>query len=325
MQLVRRTLLCGGFAFGAAGFASAKEPESVPQPLQDEPSRAELFAKVEAAAANDDPATTQSGTQYFNLYGPFLFPNDAIYDVVEQKERANSLFGIDISHYTPNTFPIEDLYRRQVRFVYMKTTQGTGYFDPKFASFYKRVQDLPAGRKIHPGAYHFLSSTESGAAQARNFLKVLSANGALPDGRLRATDMPPVVDLEWDIAVKNGPDRWSGKPAKEILRETKAFLDEVQRGAGRKPMIYTARAWWRERIGTDDLGPLAGYPLWLADYSRTSRASEKPPGLAGAPWTLWQFTEKATMALGFSGGFDANVYKGSTDEFYTALGVARFA
>jgi lysozyme len=295
--------------------------------LTDDLSRQDLFAEIREADVAADSSGTTASAQYFNLYGPFRFPNDVDFDTALNEPRKDSLFGVDISHYTNSAFPIEQLRTRKIRFLYMKATQGTGSLDSKFAGFWSRAGKLPKGSEVHRGAYHFLSSGDPrvpaedwGRAQAATFIKVIKANGGL-----LPTDMPPVVDLEWDKASKDGPDRWQGRKPAEIIAMTKAYLTAVETGLHRTPMIYTARSWWRERIGSEtEFAALSTYPLWLADYSKTSRASEVPTTINGVRWALWQYTEAATMAIGFNGAFDANIFKGKTDAFYTSLGVAEF-
>ncbi|MCK4120447.1 glycoside hydrolase family 25 protein [Ralstonia nicotianae] len=295
--------------------------------LSNELSRGDLFALIRQADAVADPKGAEQAVQYFNLYGPFRFPNDVEVDAVEMKPRQDSLFGVDVSHYTSFAFPIEQLHAKKVRFVYIKATQGADYLDPKFSNFWSRAGKLPKGSQVHRGAYHFLSSgdpsvsaKEWGKAQAATFVKVIKANGGL-----LPTDMPPVVDLEWDKAKRDAPDRWAKREPTEIIEMVSVFLFAVEAELHRKPMIYTARAWWRERIGSESLfGALSSYPLWLADYSKSSRASEVPNSINGARWALWQYTETATMAIGFKAPFDANIFKGKTDAFYSLLGVAEF-
>jgi lysozyme len=295
--------------------------------LTDDLSRQDLFAEVRAGAVAEDPQSEQEAITFFNLWGPFRFPNDVDYDIALQKAREDSLFGVDISHYTPVDFPIEQLHKRKVLFVYMKATQGTGSLDKKFANFWSRAGKLPKGSEVHRGAYHFLSSgdpgvpaAEWGATQAATFIKVVKANGGL-----LPTDMPPVVDLEWDKASKDGPDRWKNRSPDEIIAMLKAFLAQVKAQLNRTPMIYTARSWWRGQMKSESrMAVLSGYPLWGADYSKTSRASEVPTKINGVPWALWQYTEGATMAIGFNKPFDANIFKGKTEDFYTTLGVAKF-
>jgi lysozyme len=206
----------------------------------------------------------------------------------------------------------------------MKASQGKARYDPRFARFYKRVQQLPKGSQLHAGAYHFLSAADSGAEQARAFLNILQSNGAINSGKLRETDMPPVMDLEWDKATSEGVDRWTPRKAEEIIGTVVEFLEAVREGCGRTPMIYTASAWWKERMAGIDPVRLAAYPMWCADYSKASRASEAPEHV-GQSWSIWQFTESATLALGFSQAFDASIFKGTVDQFYSTFGLKPFA
>jgi len=293
--------------------------------LTDDPKPQELFAMVIAAAAKEDPAGVNESIQQFNLYGPFRFPNDTKVDIPMHRERKDSIFGIDISHWTASSFPVEQLATRNAAFLYMKTTQGGGV-DGSFANFWQRSGNLTGINRVHRGAYHFLtcgdphvSATEWGQRQAETFVKVLKANGGL-----LATDMPPAVDLEWDV-TKTEHDRWVCRKPGDVINTTLAFLSEVKHQLHRTPILYTSQAWWRERIGTEEhFAAFSGYPIWLADYSRSSRASETPPGINGTNWVLWQFTASATMAIGFNAGFDANVFKGSPDGFLSTLEVAAF-
>lgn len=282
--------------------------------LSNDTSRSALFKLIEKAEA-----TPSDPIQYFSLYGPFTFPNDTVYDVIEKKARTDSIFGVDISHYTRDDFPFSRLADKSVRFVYAKASQGIGYKDPKFGKFWNAMSDLSGTQRVHRGAYHFLTAGDDGANQAATFLAVLDANGGL-----NATDMPPVVDLEWDV-TKTDPDRWANSSADEIIQNVKSWLTTVEKVTGRKPMIYTARAWWKERIGSEArFTELSGYPIWIADYSKSSRAVEVPNVPNKSAWKLWQFTDAAKFAAGFPSTFDASIFKGKESEFYSSLGVADF-
>jgi lysozyme len=300
--------------------------------LTNDLSRKDLFVYIRNAAdASDDPKKSNDEVQFFNLYGTFRFPIDAQIDVTKKGQpREDSIFGVDISHHNSAAFPIEQLSMREVRFVYMKATQGTRFLDPVFANFWLRAGSLPKGSQVHRGAYHFLTSGDPkvaaadwGRAQAETFVKVIKANGGL-----LPTDMPPVVDVEWDKATKNGPDRWKNREPGQIIAMVNAYITHVKAELKRTPMIYTAQSWWRERIGSESqFSALSGYPLWIADYSRTSRAVEIPKTINGAPWVLWQYTDGAEMMNGFNRPFDSNIFKGKNSAFYGAnapLGVQEF-
>lgn len=297
------------------------------EPLVDDLSRQDLFAEVTAASINENGEVSGADISWFSLWGPFRFPNDVDFDVALQKPRSNSIFGVDISHYTPLSFPLENLRQKKVRFVYMKATQGTRYVDDHFAQFWARAGNLPQGSEVHRGAYHFLSAGDSavdphdwGVAQGKTFVKVILANKGL-----KKTDLPPVVDLEWDKASLDGPDRWAGRTPDQIIEIIQGFMGQVKSDLGVTPVIYTARAWWNERIRSEALvEKLKDYLLWGADYSRKSRASEEPKTINGHAWALWQFTSGATMAIGFSKAFDANVFEGDEDSFYKLFKTERF-
>jgi len=285
--------------------------------LEDEPSRTQLFALVRAVAEAEDPPASDLQRREFSLAGPFGFPNDVITDSSTNQPRTDAIFGVDISHYTDSSFPIARLRDKRVRFVFVKASQGTTNKDGKFAMFWKALGELPANHRVHRGAYHFLSASTDGAAQAATFLRVLNANGGTV-----ARDMPPVVDLEWDND-RDGHDRWAGKSADEIVASAKAWLQAVEQATGRKPMIYTAQAWWKPRLGDARVADFAGYPIWIADYSKASRAAEVPRMMRNATPAAWQFTDSAKMDQGFTAGFDASVFKGSEAKFYETFGIAQ--
>lgn len=340
MTIIRRMrwttcLLLSLAAAGAKAQSSATDAASLGlTELTDDMSRQQLFAEIQATDRQGSPADVaraDEAGQTFALNGPFRFPGDTTYDSTLNKPRTDSLFGVDISHYTSPSFPIEQLAVRNVLFLYMKATQGAAGLDGKFATFWKRAGALPQGSQIHRGAYHFLSACQGadctiaaakwGKLQADTFVKVVKANGGL-----LATDMPPVVDLEWDKASSNGPDRWQNRSARDISAVVDAFVTEVRAELGRTPMIYTARSWWDGRMKNLPMSAtMKSAALWLADYSKSSRATEVPRTIGGAPWALWQFTDSGTMATGFNAGFDANIWKGARANLYRTLGVQEFS
>lgn len=132
------------------------------------------------------------------------------------------------------------------------------------------------------------------------------------------------MDLEWDKEKADGPDRWAALTPEQIVTTSKAWLNAVEKKTGRKPMMYTSWAWWKGRVGAERLKEFADVTLWIADYSESARAIEVPTLPADAQWTLRQFTESASMAAGYQGDFDANIFKVSTTQFYQRLNVQPF-
>lgn len=302
----RRQVLLGIATTAAAGFSRTAKASDQLEELRNEVSRAQLFKRViKAKKAEPPPATGEP----LALPGHFQFPSNAAYD--DGKPRQNSFFGIDISHYTSSNIQFERLKQQNVSFVYAKATQGNHNKDGKFAEFYTRLKMLTPNQRVLKGAYHFLSSQGDGKSQADTFCNFVKQNGGFNAG-----DLPPVMDLEWDVATADGPDRWEGHDPHEIIDTAQAFLSRVQERTQTVPMIYTTVSWWNERkIPLSMFEKLRTYRLWIADYSKSSRAVEDPHGFPNSEFNLWQFSSSARLSSGYSGGLDANIFRGSREKF----------
>ena len=274
--------------------------------LKGEASRSQLFQRV-IAAKKAEPS--RFAVEPLSLPGNFEFPSNAAYD--DGRPRQNSIFGIDISHYTSADIALERLRQQNVSFVYAKATQGEHNKDGRFGEFYTRLQNLDAGQRVAKGAYHFLSSHGDGQSQADTFCNFVEQYGGF-----RAGDMPPVMDMEWDVETPDGPDHWQTRSADEIIATALAFLNRVQDRTKVVPMIYTAVSWWKDReIALSQFEKLKAFRLWIADYSKSSRAVEDPTSFPGSAVNLWQFSSSAKLQLGYDGDVDANIFKGTTEQF----------
>ena len=249
----------------------------------------------------------------YALLGPFAFPHDAEFDATKNEKRdlGRSFFGIDISHYTPADLNFDSLRQKHVSFVYMKVSQGR-FSDDKFSLFWGHAH----GKGLYVGGYHFLTAktSETAEKQAALYLTLL--------GPLGPSDLPPVLDLEWD-AVKTNPDRWEGHDPDEIISKAVTWLKIVEDSTGRVPIIYTNRAWWRERIGEESkFAALSRYPLWIADYSKSDRAVEIPTTINGSKRVLWQFAADAKINA-FTGAVDSNIYGGDEEGFLRTMNISK--
>jgi lysozyme len=298
-------------AYGNAQGQDAGRDEASWNALIDEPSRNVLFQRYA-----DGLAATEGGhPQSFALPSSFKFAHDAQQDE-HGDDRKGVIFGIDISHYEGNAFPFADLKRQSVGFVYAKATQGTDFSDKTFDHNWNALAGLPDAQKIPRGAYHFLSSqpSMSGKAQADSFIDYITRHGGFKPGDLR-----PALDLEWDVACRNCPDRWqtNHRTPEEIIRTTVDFLNEVQARTGRKPLVYTNKSFLKDNHvdSTEFMNRLpAGVKVWIFDVSSADRKLELPDPSANLPYALWQFTFSGKLTNGFPDGeFDVNVFKSNPD------------
>src|SRR6185437_8169083 len=119
---------------------------------------------------------------------------------------------IDVSHYTSKDLNQNVLRLQDIRFVYVKATQGTAFKDGQFAYFWEKLHSLPGQKAVSVGAYHFLSAGIDGTDQARRFIEFVGLHGGF-----KSSDMPPCLDLEWD-RTSTTPDRWTSVSPDEIVR-----------------------------------------------------------------------------------------------------------
>ena len=182
--------------------------------------------------------------------------------------------GIDLSSHDHGHFTVH--WTTEVaagsRFVYVKATEGTTYVNPSFAADYTAAR--AAGRYV--GAYVYARpDLGNPVGQAEHFLR-----------NARFTRDPrtlvPFVDLEWPYdGVRAGA--CYGLTPPQLSAWIHAFVDRIQAGIGRKPMIYTNTYWWNPCTGGDT--SFGGYPLDIANY--TKHGPTLPAG-----WTtfaLWQY------------------------------------
>ena len=196
-------------------------------------------------------------------------------------DKSNSTIGVDISSYQADV-DMEKLKEQDIRFVYIKASEGSRLQDDKFASNWENA--LKTG--LPSGAYHFFSFDSPGSTQAENFIKAV---GDDIKGRLL-----PVVDVEYyGDKEKNPPEK------EDVIRELTVFLNAVEDKYGVKPMIYTGAGIYENYLS--DLAP--EYKFWISSlYTPLSWNYH-------GDWYIWQYLNRGRLE-GCSGGeqyIDLNV------------------
>jgi len=218
--------------------------------------------------------------------------------------------GIDVSRWQP-TVDFAKVKAAGNAFVVVKGSQA-GFADPKFATHWANAKAAGMLR----GAYHFLTE-ETAQKQIDIYLKTLGNDPG---------DLPPVLDIEDPKAV-NMP-----KYADISL----AWLTEVEKKLGRRPIIYTAAWYWNPKMfigGKKYPEWAANYPLWVAAYPKADGAPSLDDLAKGKfkpsipkswmNWTLWQYSEKGrvggVVTDGRPANTDLNIFGGSLEEMNTTL------
>lgn len=216
-------------------------------------------------------------------------PNQSLHQAQAQT-LPGLISGVDVAgHQRPGGAPINWKLAGTVggqQFAFVKASEGTNWKN----EFYDEDAREAAAAGLRVGAYHYARPASDPIAQARYFASVINAGPA--------TQLPPVLDLEVD----------EGLNPLQLTAWTQIFLTELERATGKRPMVYTYRYFWYERM--DNTNAFTSYPLWLAAYQN------QPPRPVGG-WdklTFWQRSDSGRVA-GINTPVDMNLFNGTGAQF----------
>ncbi|TQS00040.1 GH25 family lysozyme [Paenibacillus ottowii] len=216
-----------------------------------------------------------------------------------QARKKGNAQGIDVSHHQGD-INFKKVAADGISFVFIKATQGKSFRSKTFLKFVKDAK--AAGLMI--GAYHYVddSATTPDLArqEAANFAKAIKDAGGVS-----TFNLPPVMDYE---------SNKSNLSKATVTAVAKAFLEEVERLTGVRPIVYTYPSFIGKFSG------LSGYPLWIARY----HATKAPSDASGwSRWEFWQYSDGqyggtlpsgTRKVSGITGPVDLNEYNGTVDE-----------
>lgn len=181
-----------------------------------------------------------------------------------------ALYGYDISaHQSVGTGDSAK------NFIICKATEGTGYVDPKCDQHYQRAKKQ--GKLL--GFYHFARpDLNQGTQGAKN-----EANYFVKNCKNYFGEAIPCLD--WEQPGTTGQVSWA-----------KAFLDEVYRLTGVRPLIYMSAS----VVNGNNWSSISGnYGLWIAGYPAAYDVKNPPTPTVGAMpykigswqfWAIWQYS-----------------------------------
>ena len=178
--------------------------------------------------------------------------------------------GIDISSYQGYIDWAKVSSDKDIRFVYIKATEGATYRSPHYA--HNITQARRYGLLV--GSYHYLTSTSTIDEQFKNFSTYA----------LRTVqDLMPMLDVE----VRGN---WSRS---ELIDSVDKFCELVEDYYGVQPMIYSTMGFYNKNLTPH----FNKHHLYIGRYSN----SEPEINWEGE-YTIWQFSE-----TGIIPGIDAYV------------------
>ena len=228
----------------------------------------------------------------------YLFNTNQVERVVEttsEDERDYpQVYGLDLSYWQGNihwdelSLPCDECgsvsgkipapqHQRPVQFAFIRVSKSDSLVDSLYQKYYNEAKRLG----IPCGAYHFLTDTVSGKAQAEFFLSHV---------KLEPGDLPPVLDVEID--------------SPGIVTKAKEWLEIAEKESGVKAIIYTNMHIYATRIKNDPV--LNTHDLWLA----------KPKGeMPDVPnCKFWQFTHEGHVWGIIDNVVDINMFNGNKEQ-----------
>jgi lysozyme len=204
--------------------------------------------------------------------------------------RAHSLpvQGIDISKYQGDV-DWRRVSRSGIRFAYLKVSEGGDHVDDRFYQNWAAT----AAAGIPRGVYHFMYWCRTASEQAVWFTQ------AVPQD---PTQLPPVLDVEWNHASTTCPQQTTPEDARAKIQK---MLEIMEYHTGKRPIIYTDIAFHRDVLE----GHFPGYQFWLR-----SVAAEPHQRFEDRPWTFWQYTATGRVP-GISGDVDKNAFQGTEGDW----------
>lgn len=189
------------------------------------------------------------------------------------------LQGIDVSGWQPSDITS----RVTADFAIVKTTQGTGYVNPKANAQIANARKT--GKEI--GIYHYAGGGDCNA-EADYFLRHSA-------GYVRKAVL--ILDWESDQNAQWGNGAWPTCWVNRVKQRTNGVIPMVYVQASAVNQVAGARA--------------AGSGLWVAQYATTA-----PTGYQDHPWKLGAYGEamrqytSSGVLPGYSGYLDLNVFRG---------------
>lgn len=191
----------------------------------------------------------------------FMMPISAL-DAVSEEQYD----GVDLSVYQGEV-NFETLRQSGVEAIYIRAGYGSAGVD----HYFQRNAALAKAENFHFGFYLYVTAkTEAEAREQAAFFADLIQG--------KEYDCRPAMDFE----------NFSGLSREQVNSIGLAFLQELERLTGVKPMLYTdayaANEIWQES--------LSAYPLWVAEYGPAS--PEVTSGIWNG-WTGFQYSDRGRV------------------------------
>ena len=189
---------------------------------------------------------------------------------VQPRNKEAKYDGIDISSYQGYIDWEKVSSDKDIRFVYIKATEGATYRSPHYA--HNITQARRNGMLV--GSYHYVTSTATIDEQFDNFSKYALKS---------VQDLIPMLDVE----VRGD---WSRS---QLIDSLDRFCQLIESHYGVQPMIYSTMGFYNKNLAPH----FNNHRLYIGRYSNT-----EPEINWEGEYTIWQYSESGIIP-----GIDAYV------------------
>lgn len=193
---------------------------------------------------------------------------------------AKQLHGIDVSHYQGRINWDEVARDPNVRYVYIKATEGVKTVDDRYEENFRECKRV--GIKV--GSYLFFRPHLPAKAQFDLFMSMVDT---------KKQDLLPLIDAE---AIK-------GVSVYAFQTRLLELCDLFEKEYGKKPLIYTGRNFYDRNIAGNSR--LRSYKYFIAAYTL-----DEPELSDGNDFLMWQYTATG-RAKGIRGNVDMSRFVGN--------------
>lgn len=179
--------------------------------------------------------------------------------------------GIDVSHYQGNIDWNTVVKNANISYAYLKATEGATLVDDTYERNLREAKQ--AGLLV--GSYHFYRPNTDWKAQFENLTQNVRPNDQ---------DLVPIIDIEHIGNVSK----------KKFIEDLTAFIQEVQKYYGAKPLLYTFQNFYNKHL----VGTFPDYHWMIAKYK-----TEEPQLNDNKQYIIWQYTAKGRIS-GIKGNVD---------------------
>ena len=193
-----------------------------------------------------------------------LAPGKALADLALHPVDAEAFDGIDVSHHNGHIdWKKVKSECPDLKFVYIKCTEGATYVDPEFKANAKGAGD----QGYNVGAYHYFRMTSSAHDQFNNFKNQLD-------------------DIEFNLIPMVDVERDDDKPRKELQDSLRVLLDLLEEEYGVRPMLYGTNASYNKFCAPE----FNQYLMYIGRYG-----TDEPIVKGSGHYTIWQYSESGMI------------------------------